>query len=173
MIPKKKTALPWGNDASAKSPHYNLVMAALHAKGRIPCPAPQSDLPPHFDREDIVGFYLEKHPGGWVPNIGFRNVPPGLPNTVGTPDAEPFATESDAFLAGAELLCRIVTGSEELPFFVAGDKLIAVTDSRKLMVAELPGAAPAASAGGSRVRRPRPGRILACLRRKLRHLGAA
>ncbi|MBU0781028.1 MAG: hypothetical protein KKC72_13420 [Alphaproteobacteria bacterium] len=101
-----------------------IVMTALKATGRIPAIAPPTGLPPYFHRDNITDFYLEEHSGGWVANIAFSCVPPGLNNTIGTPDALPLPTERDAFLMGAMLVCELVTGSHDLPFFLAGHKLI-------------------------------------------------
>ena len=102
----------------------DLTLTALEAKGRYPCARPTNGLPGHFHAGNMARLYLEPHDDGWVANIEFRDVPPGQPNTVGTPDAFPLACERTAFLCGAALVCEIVTGSRELPFFVAGDRLI-------------------------------------------------
>lgn len=103
-----------------------IVIDALAAKGRLPCPRPFLGLQNDLDSFDISGLYLEQHPGGWVANITFEGVPPGEPNTIGTPDAAPFPTKRKAFLAGAMLLCRVLTGSGKLPFFLTEDKLVVV-----------------------------------------------
>ena len=101
-----------------------LVMAALKAKGRIPCKKPAS-FPAHLNRDNIEAFYLEQKPcGGWVGNVAFENVPAGQPDVIGTPEAYPFKTQDEAFMAGAAIVCEIVTGSRELPFFQAGGRLI-------------------------------------------------
>ena len=68
-------------------------------------------------------LYLEQHPGGWVANIALQDVPEGELNTIGTPDAFPYPTKREAFLAGAGLLCGLLTGSEELPFIATDDEL--------------------------------------------------
>lgn len=103
-----------------------VVVTALQAKDRLPCPRPVLGLPHDLDCHDVADLLLEQRPGGWVANIAFADVPPGRPNTLGTPDATPFPSRRQAFLAGAALLCRILTGSEELPFIVAGDRLMVV-----------------------------------------------
>jgi hypothetical protein len=103
-----------------------LVMRALEAKGRIPKRRPTSSAPAYFNRDNIDEFYIEKKAGGWVGNIAFKNVPPGCPDVMGTPDATPYETPREAFMRGAAILCLIVTGSSELPFFEAGDQLICV-----------------------------------------------
>lgn len=103
-----------------------LIMSALEAKGRIPKRRPVSSDPSYFNRDNIDEFYLEEKPGGWVGNIAFKNVPAGFPDVIGTPDATPYETPREAFLHGAAIVCEIVTGSSELPFFEAGDKLICV-----------------------------------------------
>lgn len=105
---------------------FDIVTSALEAKNLFPCPRPMLGLPNDFDHHDVADLYLERHPGGWVANIAFADVPPGQPNTLGTPDASPFPSEREAFLAGAAFLCGILTGSAELPFIVTEDKLMVV-----------------------------------------------
>jgi hypothetical protein len=123
MAKTNKNTLSFGNG----SPDLlALVLSALEAKNRIPEYRPTLSLPSHFNRDTICEFYLERKPGGWVGNVAFKNVPAGTPDVIGTPEAFPFQTEADAFLAGASIICEIVTGSPELPFFLAGDKLICV-----------------------------------------------
>lgn len=102
-----------------------MVTDALHASGLVPPSWPETVLPPYYNRDNISDFYLEKHSGGWVANIVFRHVPPGIGNMLGSPDAHPYACRRDAFLHGATLLSLIITGSQELPFIVAGDTVIA------------------------------------------------
>lgn len=119
---KRNTASP--QDHAAEPGMFDIVMTALEATGRIPHLPPQTGLPAHFSRDNVSGLYLEKHAGGWVANLAFRHVPPGLPDTLGTPDAQPFPCEQSAFLAGAALLCHVVTGSHELPFTVVGNRLL-------------------------------------------------
>ncbi len=101
-----------------------LVLAALVATHRIPAEAPRIGLPDYYHRDNLLDFYLEQKGGKWVGNSGFQNVPSGEPDVIGTPEARPFNTATEAFLAGASILCDIVTGSPELPFFLAGDKLM-------------------------------------------------
>lgn len=101
-----------------------LILAALEATRRIPPFRPRTGLAEHFNRDNLADFYLEEISGGWAANIVFRHVPPGQPNTLGTPDDRPHASARDAFLEGASILCGIVTGSPELPFTLAGDDLV-------------------------------------------------
>lgn len=102
-----------------------LIMTALKAKGRIPAQQPASFRPAYLNCDNIEAFYFEQKPcGGWVANVAFRNVPVGQPDILGTPEAYPFETQIEAFMAGASIVCDIVTGSRELPFFFAGNQLI-------------------------------------------------
>ena len=101
----------------------NFVLCALEEKGRIPFKSPELAYPAQFTRDNIADFCVEQRKGGWVANIVF-DVPKGQPDVIGTPDADPFASFQDAFMAGASILCHVVTGSPELPFFQAGDKLM-------------------------------------------------
>lgn len=114
------TTFAQASDDASDTGLCDFVMTALRATRRFPCPG----LPAYFNRDNVMNLYLEEHPGGWVANLAFRHVPPGLPNTIGTPDAHPFPSERLAFLAGAGMLCGLVTGSEELPFMVVGNQLI-------------------------------------------------
>lgn len=97
---------------------FDIVTSALEAKGRL-----HLGLPGNIERYDVSDLYLEQHPGGWVANIALRNVPEGKLNTIGTPDAFPYPTKREAFLAGAAILCRLLTGSQELPFIASDDEL--------------------------------------------------
>lgn len=106
--------------------NLQIVLDALRATKRIPCPPPQLGLPAHMHCGNIHHFLVEERVGGWVSNIVFKNVPEGQPDSIGTPDADPFSTQQEAFLAGARTVCLLFTGSPDLPFFIAGEKLICV-----------------------------------------------
>jgi hypothetical protein len=80
----------------------------------------------YMTRDNIEHLYIDEVDGGWVGNITFHNVSPGCPNSIGTPDAQPFPTRQQAFLAGARIVCDLFTGSRDLPFFACGDTLITV-----------------------------------------------
>ena len=101
----------------------DIVTTALKAKGRLPCPRPMLGLPGNIESYDVSDLYLEQHPGGWVANIALKDTPEGELNTIGTPDAFPYPTKREAFLAGAGLLCRLLMGSKELPFIATDDEL--------------------------------------------------
>ncbi|OWU66347.1 hypothetical protein, partial [Phaeobacter sp. 22II1-1F12B] len=58
--------------------------------------------------------------------ITFTDLPPGMPNCLGSPDEMPYEDPRGAFLHGAGILCEIVTGSRDLPFMVMGDQLVLV-----------------------------------------------
>ncbi len=111
----------------ADTQHSNMleiVTSALSAKGRLKSMRSVMQLGNGLDGYDIVDFYLEKHPAGWVANIAIDNPVAGAPNTVGTPDASPYPTQRLAFLAGASMLCLLLTGSPELPFIEANGTLL-------------------------------------------------
>jgi len=103
---------------------YSLVMEALRAKYRIPDHAPDHGLPHQFDPARIRSLELAQTDAGWGAYIGFSDVPEGLPNTIGTINVAPKDNAFDAFIAGASLLCELVTGSPELPFFAVGNELM-------------------------------------------------
>ena len=102
---------------------FDIVTSALEAKGRLPCARTHLGLPGNIECYDVRDLYLEQHPGGWVANIALQDVPEGKLNTIGTPDASPYPTKREAFLAGAAILCRLLTGSQELPFIASDDEL--------------------------------------------------
>ena len=120
---KTKTSAP---AAAVRPTMLEIVKTALEAKDRMPCQRPMLGLGNNLDHYDVVDLYLEQQPGGWVANIAFQGLPAGEPNTIGTPDASPYPSKQQAFLAGAALLCRLLTGSEELPFIATNDKLMVV-----------------------------------------------
>ena len=102
----------------------NFVLRALYATGRLTGPQPEASDPPYATRNNLLGLYIDERPNGWVANITFKHVPPGMPNCVGTPERTPFPDRRTAFLAGAALVCEIATGSRELPFLIVGDRLV-------------------------------------------------
>ncbi|MEP2985978.1 MAG: hypothetical protein ABJN39_12285 [Sulfitobacter sp.] len=102
------------------------ILDALKATNRTIRSEPHPFPPPHFTADNLADFRTKKVPGGWVADIYFRVVPRGEPDAIGTPDAHPFETEQDAFIAGASRLCVLLTGSSELPFSIVGDKLVVV-----------------------------------------------
>lgn len=112
--------------ADAQPTLLDIVMQALEVTGRIPDELPETAFPGCFTADRITGFYLEPRNGGWVSTITFRDVPPGMPNCLGSPDAMPYDDPRAAFLHGAGILCEIVTGSRNLPFMVVGDQLVVV-----------------------------------------------
>lgn len=109
---------------AAPSEMLKTVIGALEAKDRLPCQRPVHDCGINQGHLDVSDFYLEQQHDGWVAKIAFQDVPKGAVATICTPEASPFPSKKEAFLAGAELLCKVLTGSEELPFFVANDKLM-------------------------------------------------
>ncbi|MBR9766686.1 MAG: hypothetical protein GYB53_25010 [Rhodobacteraceae bacterium] len=112
--------------ADAQPTLLDIVMQALEVTGRIPAKQPRTDFPRWFTTDRIEDFYIEPRNGGWVSTITFRDMPPGMPNCLGSPDEMPYRDRRDAFLHGAGILCEIVTGSRDLPFTVVGDQLVVV-----------------------------------------------
>lgn len=104
------------------TPLLEIVLTALEAKGRI-SNVPPAPPTPHLTRDALLAFTIDEVEGGYVANVAF-DVPPGHPDTIGTPDAQPLPTQRDAFLAGAMLICEIVSGAPELPFVVWGNRLM-------------------------------------------------
>lgn len=88
-----------------------IVETALFAKDRLPAVGRN----PHG--QDVVSFHLGARPGGWAPTITFKGGSAGSPAKI-------YPSKKEAFLAGAETLCRILSGSKKLPFVVEGDMLM-------------------------------------------------
>jgi hypothetical protein len=88
-----------------------IVETALFAKDRLPAVGRN----PHG--QDVVSFHLGARPGGWAPTITFKGGSAGSPANI-------YPSKKEAFLAGAETLCRILSGSKKLPFVVEGDMLM-------------------------------------------------
>ncbi len=118
---KKKVVKPSRHSTAL----LDIIMSALAAKWYIPEETPETGYP-HLTREALRALHIDKVKGGYVANVEFQAAP-GLPNTIGTPDAHPLPSRRDAFLAGAALVSEIVTGERDLPFFVFGDELIVAT----------------------------------------------
>lgn len=109
-------------NASSKLTMLDCILDALKATNRTIVKVTRPPLCSYINAGNIADFRLNELPEGWVADIYFRDVPSGQPDAIGTPDAQPFATRAEAFLAGGELL----TGSPELPFKIVGNQLILV-----------------------------------------------
>jgi len=108
-MPNTQTNL---RSAAQASNMLAIVESALLAKDRLPTAGRK---PP---RHDVTSFRLDAQPGGWAAIITLKG------GSAGTP-AKIYPSKREAFLAGAETLCRILTGSKTLPFFIDhGDNLI-------------------------------------------------
>ena len=88
-----------------------IVETALFAKDRLPA----AGCNPHG--QDVASFHLGARPEGWAPMITFKGGSAGSPAKI-------YPSKKEAFLAGAETLCRILSGSKKLPFVVEGDMLM-------------------------------------------------
>lgn len=88
-----------------------IVETALFAKDRLPAVGRN----PHG--QDVASFHLAARPGGWAATITFKGGSAGSPAKI-------YPSKKEAFLAGAETLCRILSGSKKLPFVVEGDMLM-------------------------------------------------
>ncbi len=88
-----------------------IVETALFAKDRLPAVGRN----PHG--QDVVSFHLGARPGGWAPTITFKGGSACSPANI-------YPSKKEAFLAGAETLCRSLSGSKKLPFVVEGDMLM-------------------------------------------------
>lgn len=99
-----------------------IVESALLAKDRLPA----AGRKPHC--QDVASFHLDARPEGWAPMITFKGGSAGTLKSLGNP-AKIYPSKKEAFLAGAETLCRILTGSKTLPFFIDhGDNLMSTAE---------------------------------------------
>lgn len=113
---RTKTTAPAKTEDSTM---LEIVTYSLFAKGRL-----DSVRPITQPGCDVVDFHLNRHPAGWVAHITLDNPTPGAPTTIATPDATLYPTRRLAFFAGAALVCELLTGSPELPFFEANGNLL-------------------------------------------------
>jgi len=102
----------------------DLILSALHEKGRVPEETPDVGLGHYYVRENLDNLTLEKVPGGWVCNIIFRQLVGTEIDCRTSSMHQPFPSATEAFLFGASIACEIVTGSSALPFKVVGSKVV-------------------------------------------------
>lgn len=103
-----------------------LVREALEEKRRVPAQTPDLGLGPHYVRENLEHLTVEKVSDGWVCNITFKKRA-GEPDCITSSMLDPFETAAEALIFGTSVVCEIVSGSAELPFEVAGGKLLMAT----------------------------------------------
>lgn len=109
--------------ATDKLSLLQMVLDALEATGRIPAEAPTHGFPAYCTRETLEAIRLVHYSSGWVSNVDF-DVPSGLGDVIGTPEAYPILTFNQAFSVAASIVCAIVSGSPELPFTLHGNQVI-------------------------------------------------
>ncbi|MBW6419639.1 hypothetical protein [Celeribacter sp. PS-C1] len=102
----------------------NIVLEALEQKDLIPAETPDLGLGDYHVRENLDHLTVEKISGGWVANIIFKPRDGKQMDCMTTSMLHPFPNATEALLFGATVVCEIVTGSSDLPFSVAGNKLI-------------------------------------------------
>lgn len=105
--------------------YRDMIVAALNAKGLVPAAPPAlSGFPGYVHRYNVKALTLEQEEGLWSYCLHLERVPSGMPNCIGLPPEFRCETSIQAFMAGAELLCLIYTGEEDLPFFAVGNTLM-------------------------------------------------
>jgi hypothetical protein len=102
----------------------DLILDALHEKGRVPEETPDMGFGNYYVRENLDHLTLEKVSGGWVYNIIFKQRDGTEMNCVTLPVSKALPSAVDAFLCGASLTCLITTGFPTLPFERAGHTLV-------------------------------------------------
>jgi hypothetical protein len=67
----------------------------------------------HIREENIAAVTVTRTPlGGWSTDVLFRNMPPGIPNKLGTPVETPFRTREEAEAAALPLLTYMLVMAE-------------------------------------------------------------
>ena len=108
--------------------YLNVIIDALKEKDRIPFETPDIGFGPSYVRGNLKHLTVERVHGGWVFNIIFNKESIGESEDCMTSSmVQPYATAADALLYGAKAVCVIVSGSDELPFEVVGNKLLMVS----------------------------------------------
>lgn len=105
----------------------DVVLTPLMAKGQIPEHTPDVGLAPQFHLENLKAFTIEREDGKWSAVIHVHDAPQGEPTEMVLTPTFPNATALDAFMNGALVLCALVTGLPELPFFRVGNDLMFAT----------------------------------------------
>ena len=104
--------------------HLTLVLNALRQKGMLPSQPPTTPLSDVLTPASLQHFTLERESDGWTYVITFEPREVGMPNATALPAGLRTSNPMSAFLIGAQLICKIVTGSTDLPFFAVGNKLM-------------------------------------------------
>ncbi len=105
--------------------YRDMIVTALNAKGLVPAAPPAlPDFPGYVHRDKVKALTLEQEDGLWSYYLHLERAHSGMPNCIGLPPEFRCETSIEAFMAGAELLCLIFTGEEDLPFVAVGNKLM-------------------------------------------------
>jgi hypothetical protein len=107
--------------------YKDLVLEALRAKGMWPSSHRPSEFLEHFSIETLERFTLENEGSGWSFFLTFKTTEPEMPNTMAMPPQLRVDDPMTAFLLGAETICKIATGSSELPFKAVGNRVFFAT----------------------------------------------
>lgn len=102
----------------------DIILKALEVRDRVPEEAPNLGLGAHYVRENLRHLTLEQMAGGWVANIIFKPSADPQKDCMTVHTGTPIASAIDAFLLGASVVCELVSGSDELPFSLIGNKLM-------------------------------------------------
>lgn len=69
---------------------------------------------PHARLDNLDAMMVYPAPlGGWHADLVFKHVPPGLPNTIGSPVAKPYATRGQAEAGAMRLLAMVLQLEDE------------------------------------------------------------
>lgn len=61
-------------------------------------------LTAHLKRANLEALVIHHRPKGWTADVLLKDLPVGLPNTLGTPESMPMKTREEAVQAGAALV---------------------------------------------------------------------
>lgn len=108
----------------------DLVLQALKVRGWVPDETPDFGLGNYYVRMNLDALTVERMSGGWVSNIIFKRRDGERADCMTSSLRDVFPSAAEALVFGASVVCEIVTGSPELPFGVAGNRLIMTSYGR-------------------------------------------
>jgi len=69
---------------------------------------------PYYSEDRMAGIHIYHAPlGGWIADLIFRDMPPGIPNALGTPVHSPFRTREEAREGAIGMLAAILEISDQ------------------------------------------------------------
>lgn len=104
-----------------------LVLEPLAMKGMIPDRHAIGSGPDCTTVDALERLVLVKDEGGWAFRLSLDASDADMPDIIGPSAEHRRESAIEAFLDAAKLICEILTGRNELPFRVDGDRLSFMT----------------------------------------------